>query len=66
MLYVKHESLENDFSRKSKRYRTKYFDSLGMLFAKAIDDEIVKHSAKTHTINQDERSQETLPRASLK
>jgi hypothetical protein len=49
---MKHETIQNEFSRKSKRYRTKYFEELGKLFGDAT---------KTPTINQDELSHTDIP-----
>ena len=54
---MKHEPIENEFSRKSKRYRTKYFEELGKLFGDSVE---------THRIDQDERSFEKQIQDGLK
>ena len=47
---MKHEPIENEFSRKSKRYRTKYFSELEKLYGDAT---------KPHRVDQEEISTTT-------
>lgn len=49
---MKHEPIENEFSRKSKRYRTKYFEQLGILFGDAVKAPRIDQDESKNIIHQ--------------
>jgi hypothetical protein len=51
---VKHEPLENDFSRQSKKYRTQYLEKMEILYGTRLNpDKGLKIESKIDPVDKD-------------